>query len=163
MKIMKLFFIFAFCISTLLQLIANCSEHFQAEASSINSLETKGRETLKEDSSFTNKSTKEDESSVEIYYFAHPKCMIAEYKGDIHEVSLQTPNGHLWSDDATNYLSNAKEKFIKEIKERATKKFNADIICGANLDLSYMYDDAYDHGYDAMTMMTYTSMIFTGT
>ena len=91
-----------------------------------------------------------DAKTVEIYYFDHPTCLKAEYKGDVLEVATEKL---YYSDQANNHLKD----FLKEVKKNVLNKFQADIICGGKLDSSFHKYKRYSKVYE------YLTMTFTGT
>ena len=91
-----------------------------------------------------------DASTFEIYYFNHPTCSKAEYKGDVLEVATEKLYN---SDQANNHLKD----FLKEVKKNVPKKFQADMICGGKLDSSFHEYIRYSKTY------RYLTMTFTGT
>ena len=91
-----------------------------------------------------------DAAAFEIYYFNHPICSKAEYKGDVLEVATERLYN---SNQANNHLKD----FLKEVKKNVLRKFQADIICGGKLDSSFHRYKKYSKTYEYLTMS------FTGT
>ena len=89
-------------------------------------------------------------ATFEIYYFDHPTCSKAEYKGDVLEVATEKLHN---SDQAKYHLKD----LLKEVKENVAKKFQADIICGGKMESSFHSYKKYSKTYE------YLTMTFTGT
>ena len=84
--------------------------------------------------------TPENKSNVEIYYFGwpHPTCIDAEYKGDIHDMKTCYDFEYACNKEGVG-------KFLRRIKAYTREAFDADVICGAKLDISYN-TDITEHG-----------------
>ena len=91
-----------------------------------------------------------DTSAFEIYYFDHPTCASAEYKGDVVEVVTKDLEDR---QDAKTLI----EAFVKTVKANVASKFGANIICGGKYE-SNIY--AYSDGMYVYKVLTLT---FTGT
>jgi len=104
-----------------------------------------------------------DAPEIEIYYFNHPICESAEYKGDVVEVlTMDLGNRH----DAENVI----EGFVEMVKAKVAVKFGANIICGGKfLSNIYVYhtelykSDVYLKYYDNQDHEQAVTMTFTGT
>ena len=100
-----------------------------------------------------------DVSAFEIYYFDHPTCGKAEYKGDVYEYRTQ---------DLYENPSQAKkesEDFLNEVKANVAKNFDADIICGGKLE-TLIYEWTGVHWYPdhkETYPIVQLSLTFTGT
>ena len=91
-----------------------------------------------------------DAKTFEIYYFDHPTCLKAEYKGDVLEVATEKLYN---SDQANNHLKD----FLREVKKNVLTKFQADMICGGKLESLF-------HDYKKYSKnRQYLTMTFTGT
>ena len=91
-----------------------------------------------------------DASAFEIYYFDHPTCASAEYKGDVVEVVTKDLDDR---QDAKKFI----EDFVTTVKANVASKFGADIICGAKYESNIFTYQSNSYRYEAMTMT------FTGT
>jgi len=87
---------------------------------------------------------------VDIYYFNHPICESAEYKGDVLEMVSED------MDDRT-VAKKSIENFLLTVKANVASKFGANIICGAKYE-SNIY--SYSNGMYVYKVLT---MTFTGT
>ena len=91
-----------------------------------------------------------DARAMEIYYFDHPTCASAEYKGDVLEIVTKD------LDDRQNAAGFIKD-FVKGVKTNVENNFGANIICGGKLvPLIYTYQS---NGYRYIAL----TMTFTGT
>ena len=88
--------------------------------------------------------------TVDIYYFNHPICESAEYKGDVLEMVSED------MDDRT-VAKKSIENFLLTVKANVASKFGANIICGGKYE-SNIY--AYSDGHYVYKVLTIT---FTGT
>ena len=88
--------------------------------------------------------------TVDIYYFNHPICESAEYKGDVLEMVSED------MDDRT-VAKKSIENFLLTVKANVASKFGANIICGAKYE-SNIY--SYSNGMYVYKVLT---MTFTGT
>ena len=100
-----------------------------------------------------------DVSAFEIYYFDHPTCGKAEYKGDVYEY---------FSNELYENPSEAKEHsedFLNAVKANVAQNFDADIICGGKLEtLIYERTGVHWYGqYKETWPIVELSLTFTGT
>jgi len=93
---------------------------------------------------------KEDYWTMGIYYFNHPICGSAEYKGDVLEMVSEE------MEDRT-VAKKSIENFLLTVKANVASKFGANIICGAKYE-SNIY--SYSNGMYVYKVLT---MTFTGT
>ena len=100
-----------------------------------------------------------DVSAFEIYYFDHPTCGKAEYKGDVYEyftVELY---------ENPSQAKKESEDFLNEVKANVAKNFDADIICGGKLE-TLIYEWTGVHWYPdhkETYPIVQLSLTFTGT
>ena len=97
-----------------------------------------------------------DASAFNIYYFDHPICGSAEYKGEVLEVTTE-PN--VWKAFGGNLETVDKwmVKFVNDVKTNVASKFGANIICGGKLESSFDTYQSNGYRYESLTMT------FTGT
>ena len=99
-----------------------------------------------------------DVSAFEIYYFDHPTCGKAEYKGDVYE---------FLSTELYETPSEAKkdsEDFLNAVKANVAKNFDADIICGGKLEtLIYERTGVNWYNWKETWPILELSLTFTGT
>ena len=99
-----------------------------------------------------------DVSAFEIYYFDHPTCGKAEYKGDVYE---------FLSTELYETPSEAKkdsEDFLNAVKANVAKNFDADIICGGKLEtLIYERTGVNWYNWKETWPIVELSLTFTGT
>ena len=102
-----------------------------------------------------------DATAFEIYYFDHPTCTSAEYKGDVLEIRTKDFYTQLFYQDGRfrgSQRNKAIEDFMNEVKANVPNKFGGSIICGGKLESSfYSYQSRSNIHYVALTMT------FTGT
>ena len=97
-----------------------------------------------------------DASAFEIYYFNHPTCATAEYKGEVLETITKQ---NVWKEFGEELQSVDKfmEDFVNDVKGKVTSKFGANIICGGRLESTQVN---YHYGkFDYVDL----TLIFTGT
>ena len=97
-----------------------------------------------------------DAAAVEIYYFDHPSCASADYKGDVLEtcnkIDVFTAFG-----SSLQSINKYMEGCVEAVKAKVAEKFKANIICGGKLEHSF-------HLYDnSRFLRTDLTLIFTGT
>ena len=90
-----------------------------------------------------------DATAIEIYYFNHPTCASAEYKGDVLEIRTKNCYRHCPGEDI--------EDFVNNVKENVASQFGANIICGGKLESSFYSYLTHGYRYESLTMT------FTGT
>ena len=79
-----------------------------------------------------------DASAFEIYYFDHPTCARADYKGDVLEFSIKKDvYGLAFGYQGISGAGPFMEKFVEDVKTNVALKFGANIICGGRLESSY--------------------------
>ena len=74
-----------------------------------------------------------DASTFKIYYFDHPSCGSAEYKG---EVLATTTKQNVWKEfgDELQRVDKFMIDFVNDVKSNVASKFGANIICGGKLE-----------------------------
>ena len=97
-----------------------------------------------------------DASEFEIYYFDHPACASAEYKGDVLETVSKEDVWKAFGDELDS-LEKFMEDFVKAVKGNVASKFGANIICGGKLESSFF--NYQDDGWSYVDL----TLTFTGT
>ena len=97
-----------------------------------------------------------DASAVEIYYFDHPSCASAEYKGDVLETCNKIDVFRAFGSSLSS-MNKYMEGCVKAVKANVAKKFEANIICGGRLDQSFHgYDNGLGRGVRVDLTLTFT-------
>ena len=99
-----------------------------------------------------------DAAAVEIYYFDHPSCASADYKGDVLETCNKIDVFKAFGSSLKS-INTYMEGCVEAIKAKVAEKFEANIICGGNLDQSF---HTYDTGLGRGVRVDLT-LLFTGT
>ena len=97
-----------------------------------------------------------DASVFEIYYFDHPRCGFAEYKGEVLESKSE---GNVWETFGVKLQTVDKfmVDFVNDVKTNVASKFGANIICGGKLIPSLVNYRSNGNDYVDLTLT------FTGT
>merc|ERR1712126_774021 len=114
-----------------------------------------------------------DVLAFKIYYFDHPSCGSAEYKGEVLEVTTQA---NVWKafGDNLETVDKFMVKFVNDVKTNVSSKYGANIICGGKFTPSmvnyqsgrnnYRFDlniHRYSYGNKMKTLRTERQIILT--
>merc|ERR1711955_80400 len=95
-----------------------------------------------------------------IYYFDHPSCGSAEYKGEVLEVTTQA---NVWKafGDNLETVDKFMVKFVNDVKTNVASKYGANIICGGKFTPSMVnYKSGKNYYVDLTLTFTGTAMFY---